>query len=177
MERRNFIAATFLAICLGAGVSSVQAQTSDSHPIIGTWRLNLETSSFEPGPGPRAILRRFVEGDDGFITSIRITASGEGNPSFAMVRMKFDGQDYEVWTNGGLSGFLGSGNRPTNTAAFAAIGDNTLELVQKNNGEAGPLSLTTWAVSSDGSTLTVTREGTAPDGTEVRVTEVYDRAN
>jgi hypothetical protein len=172
MVRRSLIAAVVFTLLSLPVVSAAEAQ---SHPIIGTWRLDAAQSSYEPGPAPRGILRRFVEGDDGFIRSVRITAGGQGNPSFAMVRMKFDGRDYPVWTMQGLDAFLSDDTRPPNTAAFAPIDDRTLRLTQKNDGTVGALSPNTWAVSSDGSTLTVTTSGTAADGTVVNNIEVFTR--
>ncbi len=177
MKRRTFIVAASLAAFLCTGISSLQAQSSGSHPILGMWKLNLQKSSYEPGPGPRGILRAFFEGEDGFVTSIRITENGQGIPDFAMVRMKIDGQDHEVWTAGGLNEFLASGTRPPATASFAAVDAGTLRLTQKNNGEVGALSPNTWAVSSDGSTLTVSTSGTRADGVSVNNVEVYDRVN
>lgn len=176
MQRRSLIAGAALAVVMAVPPSHAAAQATEEHPIVGTWRLNLDKSSFEPGPGPQAVSRQFGIDDEGFLVSVRATVAPNGNPSFAMARAKLDGQDYAVWTNGSLYAFLAEGARPGATASFERIGDRTLRLTQKDaEGVVGPLSPNTWEVSSDGSTLTVTTTGTNQNGVEVRNVEVYDR--
>ena len=168
-----FAAAMLLAVTL----SPARAQTAD-HPIVGTWHLNLDRSSLQPGPGPQAVTRRFGVDDEGYLVSGRVTVSNAGNPSFAMARAKFDGGDYEVWTDGSVYAQLSQEGAPHATAAFRVVDDHTLELTQKNpDGELAALSPSTWQVSPDGSTLTVTTVGTTADGVEVHNVEVYDRVD
>jgi hypothetical protein len=175
MRARHLGPAFGAGLLLALTLAPAHAQTED-HPIVGTWHLNLERSSFEPGPGPRALTRRFGVDEEGFLVSGRVTVSATGNPSFAMARAKFDGADYEVWTDGSVYGQLAQGGTPRGTASFRVVDDHTLELTQKNaEGEVGALSPNTWTVSPDGSTLTVTTTGTTADGVEVRNVEVYDR--
>ena len=40
-----------LAICLLPALTSVVSAQGDAH--VGTWELNLEKSTFDPGPPPR----------------------------------------------------------------------------------------------------------------------------
>lgn len=175
MKRRDLLIGALLGAFLTVGAASAQ-ESSDSHAIIGTWQLDVGASSYDPGPGPQGLRRIFAEDDEGFIVSGRITLTQSGNPSFAMVRLKFDGADYEVWTDGGLYTFLSEGTRPGAKAAFEVVDDHTLRLTQKNAaGEVGPLSPNMWVISQDGQTLTVTTEGTTNDGTAVRNVEVYRR--
>jgi hypothetical protein len=44
----RFAVITLLAV---AGSSAVRAQ---SNPLVGTWKLNLAKSKYDPGPRPRA---------------------------------------------------------------------------------------------------------------------------
>ncbi len=156
--------------------SSLQAQSTDSHPIVGTWSLNLDRSSYQPGSGPQAVTRRFGIDDEGFLVSVRITVTGSGNPTFAMARAKLDGKDYPVWTDGAVYAALAESTQPAGTASFESVNDRTFRLTQKNaEGEVTPLSPNTWEVSTDGSTLTVTTTGTNPDGEAVRNVAVFDR--
>jgi hypothetical protein len=114
--------------------------------------------------------------DEGFLVSVRATITNGGTPSFAMARTKFDGEEYAVWTDGGVYGFLRDGTTPGNAAAFEQVGPSTWRLTQRNpDGAVGPLGINTWEVSDDGNTLTVTTSGTNQDGDEVRNVEVYDR--
>lgn len=174
MKRSSFLVGALVVACTFPFATALSGQDA-SHPIIGVWALDTSASSYEPGPGPRGMMRRFFEIDDGYVVSIRITVGAQGNPNFAMVRLKMDGEDYEVWTTPGLGGFIETGDRPTATASFSPVDDRTLSLLQKNNGEPGPLSPNTWQVSEDGSTLTVTTHGTTADGTAVHNVEVFNR--
>lgn len=176
MIRMALVVAAALSFLAAPAVSSVQAQSTDSHAIVGIWSLDLERSSYQPGSGPQAMTRQFTMDDDGFLVSVRITVAGGGNPTFAMARMKLDGQDYPVWTDGAVYGFLAEGAQPGGMGSFEVIDDRTMELTQKNAaGEVTAVSPNTWAVSGDGSTLTVTTTGTTPDGEAVRNVEVFDR--
>ncbi|MDH3225129.1 MAG: hypothetical protein OEO23_15515 [Gemmatimonadota bacterium] len=177
MVRMACIAAVAQLAILAAPVAPpLEAQEADDHPIEGVWRLNLDKSSFEPGSGPRGLMRRFGIDDEGYLVSVRITVQGNGIPTFAMARARLDGGDYPVWTDGAVYGYLSEGAEPGGTASFKAVDDRTLELTQKNaEGEINPLSPNTWEVSSDGSTLTVTTTGTNADGEAVHNVEVFDR--
>ncbi len=176
MTRSTLAVAAALSMLLALAASSVQAQSTDSHAIVGTWHLDLDRSSYQPGSGPQAMTRQFGIDDEGFLVSVRITVTGGGNPTFAMARVRLDGQDYPVWTNGAVYQFLAEGGQPEATAAFEEVNPRTLRLTQKNaEGEVGPLSPNTWEISGDGNTLTVTTTGTNPQGEAVRNIEVFDR--
>ena len=175
MRARRLAPAFGTGLLLALTLAPASAQTED-HPIVGTWHLNVERSRYEPGPGPQAVTRRFGVDDEGFLVSGRVTVSPTGNPTFAMARAKFDGGDYEVWTDGSVYGQLAEGGTPRGTASFRVVDDHTLELTQKNaEGEVGALSPNTWQVSADGSTLTVTTTGTTADGVQVHNVEIYAR--
>jgi hypothetical protein len=152
------------------------AQDADSHPILGVWSLDREQSSYQPGPGPQGIRRHFRMDDDGHIVSVRITVAPNGTPNFAMSRFKIGGGDYPVWTNGHVNAAMSGETVSSGTASFEASDEWTLRLTQKNpQGAVNPLSPNTWAVSADGSTLTVTSTGTNANGVEVHNVEVYRR--
>jgi hypothetical protein len=177
MQRMTLASVAVLSMLSAFAVSPVQAQSSETHPIVGIWSLNLIRSSFEPGPGPQALTRRFSMDDDGFLVSVRATVAPGGNPSFSMARVQIDGGYYDVWGDTQLHNFLAAGSRgPGGSASFETIDDRTLRLTQKNpEGEVGPLGPNTWEVSSDGNTLTVRTSGTNGDGESVNNVEVFDR--
>lgn len=176
MARMACLAAVALAMLAAPAAPPLQAQETQDHPIVGVWQLNLGKSSFDPGSGPRSLIRRFGIDDEGYLVSVRITVNPNGIPTFAMARARLDGGDYPVWTDGALYNHLARGAQPGGTASFAELDERTLELTQKNaEGQVNPLSPNTWEVSSDGSTLTVTTTGTNADGEAVRNVEVFDR--
>ena len=176
MVRMACLAVIALAMLSAPATPQLQAQETSDHPIVGVWQLNLDKSSYDPGSGPRSIMRRFGVDDEGYLVSVRITVTGAGIPTFAMARARLDGGDYPVWTDGALYNNLVDGTEPGGSASFREVNDRTLELTQKNReGEVNPLSPNTWEVSSDGSTLTVTSQGTNANGVDVHNVEVFDR--
>jgi hypothetical protein len=175
VKRMSLVAAAAALVASTVAVSSVGAQAVE-HPIIGVWSLDREASSYSPGSGPMGQRRQFRAGDDGFVYVTRITVAANGNPTFALTRMKFDGQDYEVWGMANLAAFLAEEDQPRRTAAFEMVGERSLRLTQKSaDGEVGPLGPNMWEVSADGSTLTVTTSGTNANGDRVHNVEVYNR--
>jgi len=176
MHRRKLVATAAVVALTVLSVSPARAQLTEEYAFVGTWNLNLEASSFDPGSGPQSVTRLFGVDDDGFLISVRTTIGGAGNPTFAMARAKLDGRDYPVWTNAALYAFMADGSTAEGTASFAAVDERTFRLTQKNaDGEVNPLSPNTWQVSADGSTLTVTTMGTNGAGNQVHNVEVFDR--
>ncbi len=172
MRRSITVFSVLVVACMV--VLQAQAQAPGSHPIIGTWKLNVERSSFDPGPGPRSSVRMFVEGEDGFVIATRITENAQGNPAFSRGYLKFDGKDYDFHSDATLTDFLASGTPTPLTAAFRVINANTMQLIQKNNGQAGNVE-TIWSVSTDGKTLTTTGKGTNAQGQSVNDVAVFER--
>jgi hypothetical protein len=171
----TLVAAAMVLVASAAAASSVEAQAVE-HPIIGVWSLDREASSYSPGSGPMGQRRQFRAGNDGFVYVTRITVAPNGNPTFALTRLKFDGQDYEVWGLANVAAFLAGEDQARRSAAFEMVGDGALRLTQKNAaGEVGPLGPNMWEVSADGSTLTVTTSGTNANGDRVHNVEVYNR--
>jgi len=176
MHRMKLVATAAVVALTVLSASPAQAQLTEDYAFVGVWKLNLESSSFDPGSGPQTVTRAFGVDDDGFLVSVRTTISGSGNPTFAMARAKLDGRDYPVWTNGAVYALMADGSSAETTASFEAVDDRTFRLTQKNaEGAVNPLSPNTWQVSADGSTLTVTTMGTNGAGNQVHNVEVFDR--
>ena len=172
MRRSVTVFCVLLVACMV--VLEVQAQSHTSHPIIGTWKLNLEKSSFDPGPGPEASVRRFVEREEGFIGTLRVTVGLTGNPGLSFGLLKFDGKDYVFYVPGTLAEFLATGTPAPTTAAFTVTEANTMQLIVKNDGESDGFDRT-YTVSSDGKALTETAKGTNAQDESVNNVLVYDR--
>jgi len=129
--------------------------------LLGTWQLNLEKSTFSPGPAPRGQLRIYARDGDGE----RLTAKGvdaNGEPVLVQYRARYDGKDYAM---------TGSSNGDTIT--LRRIDDHTTESTQK---KAGVVAITsTRVVSRDGKMLTATSTGTDSKGQKVDSVMVFDR--
>ena len=63
--------------------------------VIGTWKLNVAKSKYDPGPAPKGSTLTFEVAGDG----IKTTAKGQdaaGNPTSTSYTAKYDGKDYPV---------------------------------------------------------------------------------
>ena len=90
VPRRAMCSTIVVGVWLSAGTATAQA----SDPWIGTWRLNVARSSFNPGPPPRVqtIDIPVGEGDGLYVVTNGVDAAGR--PTHTERLAKFDGRDY-----------------------------------------------------------------------------------
>ena len=69
----RFVTIAFLAV---VGCCTLQAQ---SNPLVGTWKLNVEKSKFDPGPAPKSLTRTVVAQGEG----VKYTFEGVAAGSYA----------------------------------------------------------------------------------------------
>jgi hypothetical protein len=131
-------------------------------PVIGTWKLNLEKSKFDPGPPPQGeTLKLESYGDGGLKVTAEVT-DAQGTMTVTEYSGNLDGKDVPV-----------TGNADADTASMKRINAYTTERTFKKAGK-----VTTTArrvVSKDGKTLTVTSKGTNAKGQRVNNVSVFDR--
>ena len=141
------------AVVAGAAIALVgmvpaatSAQTSDRLArLIGTWALNLETSTFSPGPAPRppsanVTTLEFIEG---VLTMNTEFVNSRGRRRQQRVLITFDGREHEV-----------EGAFQPTTRIFSWIDDGTLSWDQKVNGVL--TNTFTALLGEDDRTMTVT---------------------
>jgi hypothetical protein len=150
---RNRIAVVCVTLAALSTLTAVAgAQATD--PWIGTWKANLEKSSWSPGPAPKVGPTVTIErAGEGMKTTIDST-DPQGAPMHTETTWAFDGKDHPV--KGGPDGA---------TVVYKRINDRTFEVTQKIGGK--PLVTTHVAVSADGKTMTATQTGTNPEGAKV----------
>jgi len=152
---RRTIALGCIALCFVVGVA-LAADVS-----LGTWKVNVAKSKYNPGPAPKAQTVKYEATGD----NMKITVDGTdatGKPIHNEWTGKFDGKDYPV-----------KGDPDTDMRAYKRIDDYTTEIVAK---KAGKVTTTTKSVySKDGKTRTSTAMGTDPRGQKVDNTIVYEK--
>jgi len=153
--RRQFLAvvtSTAALVLMTAALS--HAQSSD--PWIGTWKVNLEKSTYSPGPTPTVAA---VVKMESAAKNLKTTIDGV-NPQGQKVHTEtvaaFDGHDYPV---------KGAPD-PTATASLKRIDSRTFENQSKVGGKQ--TMTTRVSISPDGKTLTATQTGTNPEGQAVK---------
>ena len=152
--KKPLIVSSLLVACLGA--SLVVAGEN----WIGTWKLNAAKS--QPGANAmRVETLKFEATPEGIKVSLEGT-DAQGKPLKAGYTSKFDGKEVP-WT----------GNPMADTAAPKKIDDDSYQGTSKMGGK--PTLSAKVVVSKDGKTLTVTQDGTAPNGDKIHSVGVYDK--
>lgn len=158
--RRHLVAGVTAAV-IGIGVSSPATAQVDSS-WFGTWALNLDESSYEPGPAP------YTRG------TCLIEPWGDG------VRMVYDlvgvrgGVTHLEWT-GALDGrpYVVQGLDVVMTYSYARRDDRTYDVTVRLDGAAVGTARVT--LSEDGTRLTTVTTAAGPDGRAITSTTVYDK--
>ena len=149
-----------VALLSAVGASSLHAQ---SNPVVGTWKLNLEKSKFDPGPAPKSLTRTVAaEGDGLKYTFEGVAADGKAlSYSFSV---KFDGKDYPV--TGAMPG--GADN-----ISAKKVDANHYDATTKKGGKV--IGTAKVSVSADGKVTTVESSGTNAAGAKTHDVQVYDK--
>lgn len=149
---------------VGAVVLSLTvATTAQSSPLVGTWKLNIDKSKYNPGPAPKELTRTIVA--DG--KSVKYTfagTSGDGKAISYGFTVKFDGKDYPV------TGTIPNG---ADSISFTSSDANHYVATQKKAGKV--VATSTVSISADGKVTTVEINGTTADGKPEHDTQVYDK--
>jgi hypothetical protein len=85
---------TILAIATGAAIAAAPA----ANPVIGTWKLNLATSRFSPGPAPKSQTRTYSESAQGITLTLKTTGADRREIT-TTVTFKEDGKPYAISGN------------------------------------------------------------------------------
>lgn len=153
---------TIVAVALLAvvGASSLQAQ---GDPVVGTWKLNIEKSKFDPGPAPKSQTRKVEAQSKG----LKYTFEGVGADGKSVTygfTVNFDGKDYPI---------TGSHPSGADTVSATKTDANHYEATLKKGGKVvgtGKVS-----VSADGKVTTVDASGTNAAGAKTHDMLVYDK--
>jgi len=149
--QRPIVLACILA---AAGLVLPQRAHAQENPRIGTWKLNVEKSTFQQGVAPASETRTYLATDDGGLQMAAdvVLVSGTKQPSG--YRATYDGKDHPY------SGTAG------NTIAITGDGwasDSTIKMV-------GKVTQTTHsAISKDGKTMTLTTKTASGRSVSTRI--------
>lgn len=153
----RMLAVSVLAVLAG---SAVQAQSS---PLVGTWKLNVAKSKFDPGPAPKSLTRTVAAQGDG----VKYTFEGvgaDGKPLSYGFSVNFDGKDNPV-----------SGSMPGGADTISAKRTDANHYVATTKKGGKVLGTAKVEVSKDGRTTTVESTGTNAAGVNTHDVQVYDK--
>jgi len=153
----QFVAITLLAFTASA---TLRAQ---SNPLVGTWKLNVTKSNYDPGPVPQS-LTRTVEAQGKGVKYTFAGVAADGSPISYGFSVQFDGKDNPI------TGSVPSG---ADTISAKRIDSNHYVATQKKGGKVVATSKV--AVSKDGKVTTVDQTGTTASGAKSHDVQVYDK--
>jgi hypothetical protein len=147
-----FVAIAFLAV--------VQAQGS---PLVGTWKLNVAKSKYDPGPAPKS-LTRTVEAQG---SGVKYTFEGVGADGTAIAygfSVQFDGKDNPI-----------NGSMPSGADTISAKRTDANHYVATLKKGDKVIGTSKVSVSADGKVTTVDATGTTAAGVKTHDVQVYDK--
>ena len=144
MKRRFGVLASVVLVLAAASV--VLAQSS---PFVGTWKLNVEKSKFNPGPAPQSSTRTWDE--SGMVMVNGINAAGKAT-SYGYT-IKDDGKEYPT---------MGAIPNTADKITAKKVDANSYEATFTKAGKQ--VETTSFKVSNGGKTLTIHAKGTSPAG-------------
>ena len=156
-----------------------QGGAPTSKSIIGTWKQNMEKSTYSPGPPPQKgsySVRQYAAGENGSIVAITMNVDPSGLPSLgAISAANYDGREYVQHTVATLATSLGSHIGPTmdRTISYKAVDSYSVQIVQKQDGQV--IALSTRTVSRDGKTMTDRYDYTNEAGQHVTNVLVFEK--
>jgi hypothetical protein len=140
--------------------SPILAQQAD--PRMGTWKMNVAKSKYNPGPLPASQILKFESSNDGF----KLTSDGvpvQGKPTHSEIVAKLDGRTYVV--KGNPAGDI--------SRMYKRVDAHTFESQDTFKGR--PSFKRREVVSMDGKTMTVTVNGPNAQGVMTNNVVVYDK--
>jgi len=142
-----------------AAAGTLHAQTTD--PFLGTWKLNVAKSTFDPGPAPKTGTAVFTA-SGGNVKVVSDGTAATGAPAHWEYTAGHDGKEYPM-----------TGSPDADTVSLKRINPSTVESTYK---KAGKVTLVnTRTVAADGKTMTVTVKGTNAQGQKVNNVLVYEK--
>ena len=153
--------------CLWAAVGGVLAAAfgvtalAQTDTQVGTWKLNVAKSKYEPGPAPKSATTVITaEGAGTKVVVDQVLA--DGSTRHWEFTSSYDGKEVKI-----------TGNPDADTIARTRTGPNTVHSVNRKGGKR--MTVQDSVVSSDGKTRTVTTTGKNIAGKKVQNVAVYER--
>jgi hypothetical protein len=145
-----------------AAVVCVPAFAQDS-PLVGTWKLDVTKSKFDPGPAPKSLTRTVEAQADGVKYTFEGVAA-DGSPLAYGFSVQFNGTDNPI------SGSIPSG---ADTISAKRVDSNHYVATLKKGGKV--IGTSKVMVSNDGKVTTVDSTGTTAAGVKTHDVQVYDK--
>jgi hypothetical protein len=157
----NWLRLRFFAAFAAASLASAVPAQTPPDLVLGTWVLNVEKSTYSPGPPPKAQTRVYEAHGDGVKATIT-TIGADGNEVKAEYTANYDSLEYPL-----------TGSAQVDAIALKRVSvyraEATLMHARKVIGSAVRI------ISEDGKSMTIRFKGIDRDGRSVDNNAVYDK--
>jgi hypothetical protein len=161
MRTRSFVISGTVIFVLALVTLAVIAVAAEN-PFVGTWKLNVAKSKFNPPSSAYKSIVVKIEAQDNGLNFTFDTVDADGKITQVEDAPKFDGKDYAV-----------KGDPTTDTVSLKRIGPNGFETVSKKGGKE--TNRTSVIISEDGKSSTVTAKSKDAKGQELTSTSIYEK--
>ena len=160
MKRSPAVAAFIILVLFQ--MSTWQVALADGDARLGTWKLDLAKSTYDPGPAPKSQIRKWESFERDGVKFTVETVNADGSRTTGTYSAHYDGKDYPA-----------TSVPNADTIALKRIDSYTVDVTNKKAGEV--VQTSRGVVSSDGKTMTVTTKGTNASGQTFTNVTVLDK--
>lgn len=161
-ERSRNLAAVGCAYYLAAAVALAGQSSATGDLVFGTWILDTEASTYDPGPAPKSQTRTYEAHLDGVRTTVE-TVDAKGRSFFVEYVADYDSVEYPI-----------SGSPNVDAISLERVNLHTAVATLMHAREK--IGTARRTISEDGETMTIVYDGRDPRGRTVSITAVYERA-
>ena len=154
---RTLLVGTILAV----GTDAVALAAGAPDPVVGSWTLNLEKSTYSPGPAPKSQTRTYAESADGIALTITGVAA-DGTSMSGQSTFKYDGKNYSI-----------TGSPDFDALTLQRVNGSTVKSTLKRAGKV--IGSTVRTISGHGKILTLASKGRDTKGARFLITAVFDK--
>jgi hypothetical protein len=129
--------------------------------VLGVWTLNVDKSSYSPGPPPRSQTRTYEKVEEGIKATI-VTVDAKGKSVTAGYTAKYDSLEYPL-----------TGSAAVDAIALKRVNATTAEATLTHARKL--IGTARRVISEDGRTMTITFRGTDESGRAVANVSVYEK--
>ena len=157
---KSIVRTAILGLALAVVALGAAAQSA-KNPELGTWKLNLAKSKYNPGPPPQSVTITMEAAGKGVKYSSK-GANSEGKPTAAEYTANYDGKDVPL-----------KGSELADSTSLKRINANTIERLNKKDGKVVQTIRRVYA--KDGKSYTAKVTGKNTKGEPVNNLLYYDR--
>jgi hypothetical protein len=140
---------------------ALSAVASEEDMVLGVWILNVDKSSYSPGPPPKSQSRTYERVEDGIKATI-VTVDARGQTVTSRYTAKYDSIEYPL-----------TGSATVDAIALKRVNATTAEATLTHARKL--IGTARRVISEDAKTMTITFRGTDEHGRAMTNVSVYDK--